>query len=183
MADGIQGILGMAFDNGAIYETLHNAWGTQAADKLGGAFITNVFAENQSLPNNFDFQLGRVTFKDPAGTSTFTISGHAPGFEDVTGAPKLRRVVSNHWTHVLDDMRIDGNPFMFNKSIVPGVPEGNVLAVLDSGFTLPPLPKAAVDAIYSAIPGAVLYESPDAILDGWILPCDFAPVNLSFTLG
>ncbi|KAM5543324.1 hypothetical protein V8D89_003198 [Ganoderma adspersum] len=181
--DGTQGILGMAFDNAEIYRTLTMTWGKQRGDELGGAFITNVFDRNQSLPNNFDLQLGRATFEDLAGLSTFTISDHAPGFENVTQAPKLPRVAPDHWTVALDEMRIDGNPFTFNESIVPGAPEGKLLAVLDSGFSFPPLPEAPANAIYSKIPGAVLYKSPVDILNGWIIPCDFVPVNFSFTLG
>ena len=183
MVEGVQGILGMAFDDATIHETLQTAWGKQAADKLGDAFITNLFAQNPSSPNNFDVQLGRITFKDPAGTSTFTIGEHAPGFEAVAKAPKLPRVATDHWTLALDAMKVNGSPFKFNKSIVRGAPAGKVLAVLDTGFSLPPLPKAAVDAIYSKIPGAILYSSRDPLLDGWILPCDFNPVRLSFTFG
>ncbi|TBU55658.1 acid protease [Dichomitus squalens] len=183
MPAGIQGILGMAFDNARIFENLEQAWGTEAAEKLGRAFITNLFARNQSLPNNFDLQLGRSTFDDPTGNNTFIISGHAAGFEDVAQAPKLTREVSDHWTVLLDEMRVDGKQFLFNKSVVSGVPEGNVLAVLDSGFSLPPLPAAAVNAIYSTVPGAVLHSSPIGALNGWILPCDFPPIDVSFTFG
>ncbi|PIL33895.1 hypothetical protein GSI_03601 [Ganoderma sinense ZZ0214-1] len=180
---GTQGILGMAFDNAAIYKTVTAFWGKQAADELGGAFITNVFAQNKSLPNNFDFDLGRVTFEDPAGTSLFTIGDHAPGFENVTQAPKLPRVATDHWTLALDEMRINGNRFAFNKSIVSGAPAGKVLAVLDSGFSFPPLPTAAANAVYSKISGAVLYNTSVDMLNGWLIPCDFSPVNLSFILG
>nr|VWO98982.1 Mannitol 1-phosphate dehydrogenase [Ganoderma boninense] len=183
MGSGSQGILGMAFDNTAIYDVITMAWGQQAADGLGGAFITNVFSQNNSLPNSFDLELGRVTFEDLAGTSTFTIGEHAPGFENVTQAPKLPRVDENHWTLALDEMRIDGKPFAFNKSIVPSAPEGKVLAVLDSGFSFPPLPTAAANAIYGTIPGAVLYQSSVEIINSWIIPCDFVPVDLSFTFG
>ncbi|PIL33898.1 hypothetical protein GSI_03604 [Ganoderma sinense ZZ0214-1] len=181
--DGAQGILGMAFDNAAIYKAVTKAWGQQAANELGGAFITNIFAQNKSLPNNFDFDLGRVTFEDPAGTSLITIGDHAPGFENVTQAPKLPRVATDHWTLALDEMRIDGNRFAFNKSIVSGAPAGKVLAILDSGFSFPPLPTAAANAIYSKISGAVLYNTSVDGLNGWIVPCDFSPVNLSFILG
>lgn len=174
-------MLGMAFDDTSIYEALAQAWGKETANELGRAFITNLFAQNQSLPNNFDIQLGRETLDDPTGTNTFTISGHAPGFENVTEAPKLTRQMPDHWTLYLDEMHINGEQFAFNKSIVSGVPDGKVLAVLDSGFSLPPLPAAAVDAIYSQIPGAVLYNSTNGALNGWIVPCDFAPVNVSFT--
>ena len=173
----------MAFDNTSIYQDLAKAWGMEAANELGRAFITNLFAQNQSLPNNFDVQLGRLTFEDSTGTNTLVISGHAPGFENVTGAPKLPRQMPDHWTVYLEGMHVNGKPIAFNNSIVSGVPSGTLLAVLDSGFSFPPLPTALVDAIYSQIPGAVVYNSSIGAFDGWIVPCNFTPIDVSFTFG
>ena len=60
MPAGAPGILGMAFDNGWIAETFQMAWGAQACESLGRAFITNVFAMKPSVPKTFDVQLGLV---------------------------------------------------------------------------------------------------------------------------
>ncbi|EJF60415.1 acid protease [Dichomitus squalens LYAD-421 SS1] len=133
----VQGMLGMALDDTSIYEALAQAWGKKAANELGRAFITNLFAQTSPFPT----------------TSTSSSA----------------------------EKRLTTRLFVFNKSIVSGVPNGKVLAVLDSGFTLPPLPAAAVNAIYSQIPGAVLYNTTSGALNGWIDPCEFAPVNVSFT--
>ncbi|TFK88605.1 acid protease [Polyporus arcularius HHB13444] len=180
MPAGAQGILGMAFDNARIANTLQMAWGAEAAEQLGRAFITNIFATNSSIPNNFDVQLGRVDGPNDVSTGTFIVSAHETGYEDVMDAPKLPRVSPEHWSIVLDEMRIDGDAFTFNKSSVSGVPQGKVVAVLDTGFSLPPLPPAAVDAIYSKIPGAAFWTSP--IINSWIIPCDSIP-DLSFVFG
>ena len=82
--DGVQGILGMAFDNANIFAALQMAWGQDAAGTLGRSPITNLFAMNESLPNNFDIQLGRPSGLGEVNTGTFIISGHAAGFEDVS---------------------------------------------------------------------------------------------------
>ncbi len=177
MPAGAQGILGMAFDNAGIANTLQMAWGAKAAEQLGRAFITNIFATNTSIPNNFDVQLGRVDGPNDVSTGTFIVSAHETGYEDVTDAPKLPRVSPEHWSLVLDEMRIDGDAFTFNKSSVSDVPQGKVVAVLDTGSSLPPIPPAAVDAIYSKIPGAAFWTSP--IINSWIIPCDSSP-DLSF---
>ena len=180
MPPGAQGILGMAFDNGRIAETFQMAWGAQASEQLGRAFITNVFAMNTSVPNNFDVQLGRVDGPNDVSIGTFIISAHETGYEDVAEAPKLPRVRPDHWSLILDEMRINGEAFAFNKSSVPGVPQGKVIAVLDTGFSLPPLPQAAVDAIYSKIPGAAFWNAP--IINSWIIPCN-SSTDLSFYFG
>ena len=111
---------------------------------------------------------------------TFIISAHETGYEDVAESPKLPRVRPDHWSLILDEMRINGEAFAFNKSSVPGVPQGKVIAVLDTGFSLPPLPQAAVDAIYSKIPGAAFWNSP--IINSWIIPCN-SSTDLSFYFG
>ncbi|RPD73742.1 acid protease [Lentinus tigrinus ALCF2SS1-7] len=180
MPPGAQGILGMAFDNVQVAQTLQMAWGAEAADELGRAFITNVFAMNASAPNNFDVQLGRIDGPNDVSTGTFIISAHDAGYEDVTEAPKLPCVRPEHWSIVVDEMRINGEPFSFNKSSVSGVPQGKVIAILDTGFSLPPLPQAAVDAIYSKIPGAAFWTSP--IINSWIIPCN-SSTDLSFVFG
>ncbi|KAI0666611.1 aspartic peptidase domain-containing protein [Trametes maxima] len=178
IASGIDGYLGMSFDVSSIFGTIQQSWGNQSASTLGRSFITNLFAQNESLPNSFDLQLGRIDTMDAAGTGTFTISEHSSEFGDVTDAPKLPRVAAGRWSVVMDEMRINGERFSFNKSSVPGVPEGKVAALLDSGFSLPPLPPAAVDAIYTSIPGSVFYRTQGA----YLVPCNSSTM-LSFVFG
>ena len=81
-------------------------------------------------------------------TGTFLISAHETGYEDVAEAPKLPRGGPDNWSLILNEMRINGEAFAFNESSVPGVLQGKDIAVLDTGFSLPPLPQAAVDAIH-----------------------------------
>lgn len=108
---------------------------------------------------------------------TFLVGEHDANFQDVTSAPQLP-VVSpgDRWAVVLDAMNINGAPFTFDKSSVPGTPDGKVVALLDTGYSFPPLPPAAVDAIYSSIPGAVRDPS---LGFPWVVPCN-ASLKLSF---
>ena len=170
--------MGMAFDVASIYSTVKEAWGTAAADKLARAPITALFAQNPSLPNNFDVQLGRTSELDDVAEGTFQISNHAAGFEAVTKAPQLPRVSAEHWSIAMDAMNINGKAFAFNKSRIAGTPSGKIVAALDTGFSFPPLPAAAVDAIYGSIPGAK-FDRNGAV---WIVPCT-AATNLSFVFG
>ncbi|KAI0356203.1 acid protease [Trametes cingulata] len=175
------GIMGVAFDVASIYENLTLAWGSEAAFELGKSPMTNLFALEPSLPNFFDVHLGRADPSSPngqTGDGLFSISVHKPGYEAVTSAPKLSRVTPEHWSVLLDSMQINGQPFTFNQSSVEGVPAGKTVAVLDTGFSLPGLPPAAADAIYSTIPGALWSESEGY----YVVPCN-SSANLSFTLG
>ncbi|TBU31743.1 aspartic peptidase domain-containing protein [Dichomitus squalens] len=174
----MDGIMGMAFDVASIYGTVQKAWGTAAADALARAPMTALFAQDPALPDFFDVQLGRTTELDDVADGTFLISAHAAGFEDVADAPRLPRVAPEHWGVVLDAMVVDGESFAFNASRIKGVPAGKVVAVLDTGFSFPPLPAPAVDAIYGGIPGAVYDESSAA----WLVPCN-SSTNLTFVFG
>ncbi|PIL34121.1 hypothetical protein GSI_03832 [Ganoderma sinense ZZ0214-1] len=172
------GIMGMAFDIASIYETVQGAWGTDAANSLARSPMTALFAQNSSLPNNFDVQLARSTELNDIAEGVFVISSHATGYENVTSAPKLPRVAPEHWSVVVDGMLINGQSFAFNQSRIDGVPTGSIVAALDTGFSFPPLAPAAVDAIYGSIPGA-LYDSNSQV---WLVPCN-ASANLTFVFG
>ena len=174
----VDGIMGMAFDVGSVHTAFRRFFGPAAADTLGRAPITSLFAANPSLPNNFDVQLARTGETEDLADGSFTISGHAPGFASVAQAPKLPRVSGQHWSIVMDAMNVNGKPFAFDKSRIVGTPAGKTVAALDTGFSFPPLPPKAVDAIYSTIPGAVF--NPASKL--WIVPCN-ATTSLLFTFG
>lgn len=172
------GIMGMAFDIGSIYGTVQKAWGTEKADELARSPITALFAEDISLPNNFDVQLGRTSETEDVAEGTFVISSHAEGYESVASAPKLPRVAPEHWSVVVDAMLVNGQRFSFTTSRITGVPKGSIVAALDTGFSLPPLAPAAVDAIYGSIPGAV-YDDDSQL---WLVPCN-GSTDVTFVLG
>lgn len=173
----VDGIMGMAFDVSFIFAGLTTAWGRESASILGRSFITNLFAENSSLPNNFDVSLGREDAVED-GSGTFVISGHAPSFADVTDVPMIPRIGTDRWTFAVDEMRVNGGSVPFNKSSVADAPDGKLVALLDTGFSFPPLPRAAVDAIYRTIPGSV-FSVPD---NSYYVPCN-STTMVSFFLG
>ncbi|KAH9912981.1 aspartic peptidase domain-containing protein [Epithele typhae] len=178
MPSTFDGILGMAFDTAVIYPVVQENWGTEAADALARSPITNLFALDPTTPNFFDVQLARVS-PDPNNVAegVFLISEHDDAFQNITSAPMLPSLTPQHWSLAMDGLTVDGTPFAFNASRVPGVPTGKVAAVLDTGFSLPQMPIAAVNAIYESLPGA-LYD-PEV---GWVVPCDAAP-TVVFTFG
>ncbi|KAI0633306.1 acid protease [Trametes polyzona] len=169
-------ILGMSFNaDSHIQASLIEAWGEQAAESLGKIPMSALFAQNPDIPRAFDIQLARASEQEKAALGVFMIGGHDTGFERVSDAPQLPVMAPDHWSLVLDAMRINGKSFVFNRSRIAEATAGKVVAALDTGFSLPPLPPSAVDAIYSGIPGAVFDENSKR----WLAPCD-AATTLSF---
>ncbi|KAM5542840.1 hypothetical protein V8D89_003504 [Ganoderma adspersum] len=176
---GYDGILGMAFDVGAIHAKVQHEWGLEAADALALSPMTALFAQEPALPNSFDVQLLRpATELADTADGLLVISAHAVGFEHVADAPRLPRAAPQHWSVAMDAMLINGQSFAFNQSTVAGVPAGKVVAALDTGSSYPTLPTAAIAAIYGSVPGAVYDDTSDL----WLLPCDSSP-NVTFVFG
>ncbi|PIL33839.1 hypothetical protein GSI_03545 [Ganoderma sinense ZZ0214-1] len=178
---GYDGILGMAFDEGSIHAKVRAAWGAEAADTIALSPLSALFAQAPLLPNNFDIQLSRPV-PELAGfaNGTFYISSYARHYTNVADAPRLPRVVPEHWSVVMDEMLVNGQSFALNQSVVANVTAGKVVAALDMarGASLPTLPPAAIDAIYGSVPGAVR----DNVSERWLVPCDSSP-NLTFVFG
>jgi len=117
----------------------------------------------------------------------FTISSVVPGFENIMNQPQLpvEKVYEltdkdQHWQIYTDkDVGIigpDGQPIQYD-SIVPKAPSGQLVAVLDSGFTLPQVPRSVSDAIYGRVQGAEWSPSSQA----WLVPCgQLINVTLNF---
>ena len=166
----------MAFDVASIYQTIEATYGQDAAQKYGKAPISNIFAQNASQPNFFDVRLGRTSDLDDISDGTFTISEHIAGYEDVVNQPKLERLGTLYWAVALDAMEVNGKAFEFAPSSFEGIPSGKIVTVLDTGYTAPPIPPAAVDYIYSSIDGAVLHQNT------WFIPC-LGATNLTFVFG
>ncbi|KAI0954133.1 hypothetical protein AcW1_006619 [Taiwanofungus camphoratus] len=182
--DNVRGILGLAFDQASIVD-LEILINLGVNETIGRTFVSNVFAQNDSTPNLFTILLGRSG--DPAYTTEglFTIGEYDPDFSAVASQPRLPRFPNYknistppRWSVVMDRMTVNGQAFQFNTSGVPGVPEGSVVAVLDTGFTFPPIPAAAVDFVYGSIDGATFDNSSNL----WIVPCENS-TTLEFQFG
>ncbi|EMD39148.1 hypothetical protein CERSUDRAFT_93190 [Gelatoporia subvermispora B] len=180
----IFGILGLAFDEASLVDIeILVSYGVNTT--IGRTFLSNVFLQNASAPNVFTVLLGRSGDLDETTEGVFTIAEYDPDFSDIVNQPQLARFPNPtdlsqqpRWSVVMDGMTVNGEPFQFNASGVPGTPEGKTVAVLDTGFTFPPIPAGAVDFIYGSIQGAV-YDNSTGL---WIVPC-LNSTNLAFQFG
>lgn len=168
--------MGISFNApSAVLNTLAQSVGSDTALQIGSTPMPNLFSQQPNLPDSFDVSLTRADELGDVAQGTFLIGEHDENFQNVAGAPQLTSVSGDHWSVVLDAMKVNGQAFQFNASRIQGVPAGKVAAVLDTGFSFPPLPAPAVDAIYSSIPGAV-FDTDQSV---WIVPCNES-TQLSF---
>ncbi|KAL4251487.1 peptidase A1 family protein [Pleurotus pulmonarius] len=183
-AGGASGLLGLGFDatNSVINEKFEQAFGS--ATTLGRSPIANIFYQNMTLPNFFTLLLGRTDDPDDERAGVFTISEYIPEFSAVGDTPKLTSQTIEHWSVLVDGVNVGNQSLPFNSSVAT-TPNGKAIAVLDSGFSLPPIPSALVDAIYGAIPGSACVSDVSAFagsLIEWIVPCNQS-TEVSFSIG
>jgi hypothetical protein len=178
-AQGYDGLMGLGPNTGSVI------W-KKMKSTAGDAVLDRIFQQNKTSQNYISFLLDRQSDPGDAFTGQFTISELVPGFESVTSMPKLSVELveglvdeNQHW-QVLTDKNVgiigpDGQPIA-QKTIVPKAPSGRLVAVIDSGFTFPQVPRAISDAIYGRVQGAVY----DSVNQYWTLPCQ-QMLNLTFT--
>lgn len=120
-------------------------------------------------------------------TGQFTISEPISGFENITSQTKLSvdklpglTDSDQHWQFLTDKNGVIGpdGQVIVTSSIVPKAPDGQLVAVLDSGFTLPQVPRAMSDMIYGRVQGAEWSATNEA----WLVPCGQL-LNLTFMIG
>lgn len=183
--NNIFGILGLAFDLGStVFIETVETFGR--GNQQGLSFMSRVFAEDPSAPNLFTVLLGRSYDKDGPEEGAFTISEYVEGLEEVANQTKLFRTPAQtvnitdtpRWSVILDGMTVNGKQFQFNQSNVAEVDDGKQVVVLDTGFTNSQLPPAAVDFIYSSIPGAQFNSTSGQ----WVVPCENT-TELAFEFG
>lgn len=142
-----------------------------------------------STPNYLTALLGRSDDPTDLYPGDITVGELVPGFENVTTFPKLpvaqvpvRDENDQHWQILIDKNGIIGpdGKVINVTSVVDGGPRLN--AVLDTGFSLPQVPRQVSDAIYGRIPGATFGDVGRGAGQSWMIPCD-AEVNLTFIIG
>ncbi|KAF7793493.1 hypothetical protein EIP86_004605 [Pleurotus ostreatoroseus] len=178
--DEFQGIMGVGFNaESKINTAFQQAFGDE--DTTGSSSISNILSQNNVL-GSFDIQLNRLF--DDAGESTGTlfIGSHDDSFSDITQQPQLSQVSPDAWSIALDAMKVNGNAFKFNQSSVSGVPSGKIATEMDSGTSLALLPPAAIDFIYSSMPGSVFVGNESEATFQWLVPCN-GTTNVTFTYG
>lgn len=179
-ANGFQGLIGLGFDAGSI---VRGAVGSSAGDTP----LSRIFQLNKTTQNFISFQLDRQNDPGDTVTGQITVSEVISGYENVTSQPKLSVkdvpflvTSSQHWAVLTDKNGVigpDGNVIEV-ESIVPHVNDGQLVAVLDSGFTLSQVPRTMSDAIYGRVQGAN-YSVEQGL---WMVPCD-QQLNISFIFG
>ncbi|KAF7793489.1 hypothetical protein EIP86_004601 [Pleurotus ostreatoroseus] len=177
-ANGLHGIMGLSFESiSPLNAGIQKAF-LDDSTTMGASPIHNILVHDDSVPSSFDLQIQRTEDLNKTVVGTLIVGSHLEGYEDITNQPKLPRVYDGRWSIPLDSMTVNGGIFEFSQSRVEGVDSGKIAVLLDSGFTLPPMPPPAVDFIYSSIPGAVR----DVGLDNgqWVVPCK-GTTNLTFT--
>ncbi|KIK92952.1 hypothetical protein PAXRUDRAFT_829461 [Paxillus rubicundulus Ve08.2h10] len=181
-AEGYDGLIGLGPNSGStIYKKLSGDTGNSA--------INRIFQQSPSSSNNYlTLMLNRRGDPGNLITGQFTMSEVVPGFENITSQPQLAvekvyKVTDEdqHW-QILTDQGVgiigpDGQPIQVS-SIVPKAPDGQLVVVLDSGFTLPQVPRSMSDAIYGRVQGAEWSTSSQA----WLVPCGQL-INVTFNFG
>lgn len=178
-SEGISGLVGLGPSSGSV---ILGALG----NSTGNTVLDNIFLQNTSTPNFISFLLQRDGDPTQSFSGELTVGEIIAPFDNITSQPKLPVQVldsssrsAQHWTTTLDEDGIigpDGQPIKIS-SIVPDN-GGKLFAVIDSGFTLPQVPRKVSDAIYGRVQGAN-YSVENSV---WTIPCG-QELNISFKLG
>ncbi|KAJ7673535.1 aspartic peptidase domain-containing protein [Mycena rosella] len=166
--------------------------GSQIQNKIdssaGDTMLNRIFSQNKTTSNYITFLLDRKNDPGETLTGQFTIAEAVAGFENITSQTKLNVETvhklledQQHWQALTDKDKTllgpDGN-YINIDSIVPKAPDGQLVAVFDSGFTFSQVPRDMSDAIYGRVQGAVY----DTTNEWWTVPCG-QMLNLTFSFG
>lgn len=141
-AQGYSGLIGLGPNAGS---NIANEFDDD--DPSGDSPIDRIFSLNQTSQNYITILLDRRGDPSDNFTGQITVSELVSGYESVINQPKLPvlklRDLTEEDQHfqILTDKNIgiigpDGQAIQVD-SIVPEAPDGQLVAVLDSGFTLP----------------------------------------------
>ncbi|KAI0823632.1 aspartic peptidase domain-containing protein [Trametes gibbosa] len=140
--------------------------------------LDRLFRQTTSLPSFISILLGRSDDPDSAVPGQLTIGEVLPDYSDVTLSPSLpiERVDWNqHWMVALDKGGIIGP----DGQAIKASEDKQLKVIFDSGYTLPQVPKAVADAIYSRVPGAKYVTISATETPIWTMPCD-VELNITF---
>lgn len=176
------GLIGLGPDRASyIKQTLKNS--------SGNAVLDRIFLSNTSTPNYLTTLLGRSDDPTDLYPGDITVGELVPGFENVTQMPKLpvtqvsvRNQGDQHWQVVLDPNGVigpDGKAINATSFVDGG---HRLTAILDTGYSLPQVPRQMSDAIYGRIPGATFGDAGRGAGQTWMFPCNYE-VNLTFSIG
>ena len=179
-SQGYEGLIGLGPNTGSVIRD-------EIDDASGDSVLDRIFSQNTTSANYLTVLLNRLGDPDSPSTGQLTIAETLPQYSNITSMPKLSVTKvhkltdeDQHWQVYTDANGVigpDGNPISVD-SIVPSAPDGQLVVVFDSGFTLPQVPRDMADAIYGRVQGAEYNEESEV----WTVPCDQL-INLSFKFG
>jgi hypothetical protein len=196
------GLIGLGPSTGS---SVRQSMGNVAA---GNPVLDRIFKQDLTTPNYLTVLMGRSNDPSDPFPGDLTVGEVLPGYEDVNNQPKLpvtqvslAHKGGQHWQLLLDEDGIygpDGNPINISTVVGATSDKKQATAILDTGFTLPQVPKyvpdmvflllvltrlfrAVSDAIYSNVRSAE-YTNIQGIGNIWAVPCS-EEINLSFKFG
>jgi len=180
-ASGYDGLVGLGPNSGS---SIQKAIQSDAGESM----LTRIFQQDKTSGNYISFLLDRKFDPGDTATGQFSVASVIPGYENITNQPKMdvetvHRILKQeqHWQALTDkDNGIIGpdGQIISVDSIVPKAPDGQLVAVFDSGFTFSQVPRDVSDAIYGRVQGAVY----DTTGQYWTVPCGQV-LNLTFNFG
>jgi hypothetical protein len=137
----------------------------------GDTPLANIFKQEPSTPNFISFILGRAdeNSKEPiaAFPGELTIGEIIPGYEAISNQPKLtipknvEEKRNQHYSALLDNVKVRGKTVTLPPTTVSGN-NGKPVAVFDSGFSLPQVPKC-VASFYVGLPWLIAFLGPSSM--------------------
>lgn len=140
VSQGYQGLVGLGPNSASVIRKTID-------DDTGDNMIDRIFVQNTTSQNYLTFLLDRKGDPGDPFTGQITISELVSGFQNITQQPKLSVLkvsdltdADQHWQVYTDKddgiIGPDGQAIQID-SIVPKAPSGQLVAVFDSGYTLP----------------------------------------------
>lgn len=126
-------------------------------DDSGVTPLDNIFKQNTSTPNYLTILLQRDDDPGNVFPGELTVGELVEGYENITSQPKLNVTQvsvtdrgDQHWQILLDDDGVigpNGKPIDIDTDVKQTSNKGQLTAVLDSGFSLPQVPKCVHDSV------------------------------------
>lgn len=183
----VNGIIGLGPRyNSPIHQALNNS--------VNNPPLYRIFQQNASTPNYLSILMTR-TLDDRAGPDPLdqkgqmTIGKPIEGLEHISVQPKLPALTGKldraHWATILDEGAIhgpDGQAISVKSRVNGSEGSPRLLAVFDTGYSYPQVPREVVDAFYGRVPGATYVPAGEVLPGHWRLPCSYE-LNVTFAMG